>query len=87
LFKKEDTFLPKLRGYVKSVIDEQDMDSLTLRKVRRQRVRESARATKDERASALLLGYSESNSITRSPVEWACCRWGGSACWRQGARA
>ena len=50
---QEDTFLPKLRGYIKSVMDENDIDYLTLRKVRRQRVRESARATKDERASAL----------------------------------
>ena len=33
LFKKEDTFLPKLKDHVKSVIAEQDMDSLTLRKV------------------------------------------------------
>ena len=53
LFKKEDTFLPKLKGYVKSVIEEHDTDSLTLRKVLRQRVRESARATKVERARAL----------------------------------
>jgi len=30
----EDTFLPKLKDHVKSVIAEQDMDSLTLRKVR-----------------------------------------------------
>ena len=55
---QEDTFLPKLRGYVKSVIDEQDMDSLTLRKVRRQRVRERARdkGRESERVTTRLFG-------------------------------
>ena len=44
LFKKEDMFLPKLKGHVKSFIQEGDKDSLTLRKVLRQRVREHTRA-------------------------------------------
>ena len=33
LFKKEDPYLDTLKGHVKSVISEQDYDSLTLRKV------------------------------------------------------